>query len=101
MVNVPFVVQVTPRLLSGGELEHDAPYGPDVHHTVLTSCVVFDDLRRHVHWGARKATAQADAEPATEEAVCRTTRPHHRTMVLCKYLRCSEVYELYHAEMIQ
>ena len=67
-MDVPFVVQVTPRFLSRCEFEHDASHGPDVHRTVPTAGIVFDDFRRHVHWGARQPTAQGDTKPTPEEA---------------------------------
>jgi hypothetical protein len=55
--DVPFVVQVTPRFLPGCEFQHDAPHGPDVHRTVSTTSIVFDDLWGHIHRSARQATA--------------------------------------------
>src|SRR5712672_3200202 len=100
-MHVPFVVEVTPWFLSGCELEHDASHRPDVHRTVPTAGIVLDDLRRHVHGRTGQTTAQADAESAPEDALCRTTRSHHRTMVLGEYLRRAKVDKLDHTKVIQ
>lgn len=92
---------MTPWFLSRCELEYNASHGPDVHRTVPTTGIILDDFGRHVHRGARQPAAQGDTEPATEEAFCRATRSHHRTMVPREYLGRPEVNELYHSEVVQ
>ena len=48
----PFIVEACPWTAAGAHLKDNATEGPNVDRTETAFVGAFDDLRRHVHWGA-------------------------------------------------
>lgn len=99
MVDVPFVVEIAPWFAAGDALKHDAAQRPDVHGPGPTWSVTLDDLRRHVHRGARQTVHQV--RHIGDRARGTWREGHYGTLVLSENLGSTKVGEFDHSSRVQ